>query len=302
MVHTGRVPPTAAEIREQLDRIAASRVFANADRMTTFLRFVVERALAGEGDQLKEYVVGVAVFGRSEDYDPRLDSIVRVEARRLRTKLDEYYAADGRDDAVIIRIPRGSYVPSFDRRERPAAAPALAAAEAPERRQRAWRPGLTALALVVLAAVPLGVLAWRAGFGATVGSATPIVTIGVLPFAEYSADAADERLAAELTDGITSTLARNRALGVASHTSVLPFAGVRRPLAEIAQTLNVELILEGTVKRDGDRLTIEGRLVDVAKNRKIWVQEFVGTTGEVRALAQQVATAVGRAAGQSRAR
>jgi TolB-like protein len=56
------------------------------------------------------------------------------------------------------------------------------------------------------------------------------------------------------------------------------------------------------VKRDGDRLTIEGRLVDVAKNRKIWVQEFVGTTGEVRALAQQVATAVGRAAGQSRAR
>jgi TolB-like protein len=295
------VPPTAAEIREQLDRIAASRVFANADRMTTFLRFVVERALSGEGDQLKEYVVGVAVFGRNEEYDPRLDSIVRVEARRLRTKLDEYYAADGRDDAVIIRIPRGSYVPSFEGRARPEPAPPLPAQDAPEGRQHAWRPGLTALALVVLAAVPLAVLAWRAGFGA-VGSATPIVTIGVLPFAEYSGDDADERLAAQLTDGVTSTLARNRALGVASHTSVQPFAGVRPPLTEIAQTLNVELILEGTVTRDGDRLTIEGRLVDVAKNRKIWVEAFAGTTGDIRALEQQVATAVGRAAEQSRTR
>ncbi len=90
MVHTGRVEPSADDIRLQLDRIVGSSMFANADRMTSFLRFVVERALAGEGDQLKEYVVGVAVFGRTDDYDPRLDSIVRVEARRLRTKLDEY--------------------------------------------------------------------------------------------------------------------------------------------------------------------------------------------------------------------
>ena len=71
----------------QLDRILASDVFANADRMSRFLRFVVERALAGESDQLKEYVVGIEVFGRDDRYDPRLDSIVRVEARRLRTKI-----------------------------------------------------------------------------------------------------------------------------------------------------------------------------------------------------------------------
>jgi TolB-like protein len=302
MVHTGRVAPTAAEIRAELDRIAASGVFANADRMTAFLRFVVERALAGEGDQLKEYVVGVAVFGRSEDYDPRLDSIVRVEARRLRTKLDEYYAGDGRDDAVIVRIPRGSYVPAFERREQPAAEVPVPTPQAPAHQRRPWRPGLTALALVGLAALPLGVLAWRAGFGTTVGSATPIVTIGVLPFAEYSTDAADELVAAQLTDGVTSALARNRALGVASHTSAQQFAGVRRPLPEIAHALNVELILEGTVTRDGERLTIEGRLVDVAKNRKIWVEEFVGTTSDVSALERRVATAVAEAAGRSRNR
>jgi TolB-like protein len=301
MVHTGRVEPSPAEIRAQVDRIAASAMFANADRMTGFLRFVVERALAGKSDELKEYVVGVAVFGRSEDYDPRLDSIVRVEARRLRTKLDEYYAGAGRDDAVVIGIPRGSYVPAFERRQGPAAAShPLPTPQASERQRPAWRPGLTSLAVVVLAAVPLGVLAWRAGVGTTVGRATPIVTIGVLPFAEYSTDVADELLAAQLTDGVTSALARNRALGVASHTSAQPFAGVRRPLPEIAQALGVELILEGAVTREGHRVMLEGRLVDVAKNRKIWVEEFVGTTSDVQTLEAQVAAAVGRAAEQSR--
>ena len=102
LVHTGLisrgpdVPASPDEIRLQLDRMLTSATFSSADRMSGFLRYIVERTLAGEGDQIKEYVIGVAVFGRGEEYDPRLDSIVRVEARRLRTKLDEYYAADGR--------------------------------------------------------------------------------------------------------------------------------------------------------------------------------------------------------------
>ena len=110
--------PSADEIRLQLDRLLASDGFANADRMSGFLRYIVERAIAGESDQLKEYVIGVAVFGRDEQYDPRLDSIVRVEARRLRTKLDEYYAGDGRHDPIVIGMRRGSYVPDFERAPR----------------------------------------------------------------------------------------------------------------------------------------------------------------------------------------
>ena len=63
------------EIRLQLDRLVTSGGFANADRMSGFLRYIVERAVAGESDQVKEYVIGVAVFARDEQYDPRLDSI-----------------------------------------------------------------------------------------------------------------------------------------------------------------------------------------------------------------------------------
>ena len=107
------VEPSADEIRLQLDRLLASVGFANAERMSGFLRYVVERSIAGESDQLKEYVIGVAVFGRDEQYDPRLDSIVRVEARRLRTKLDEYYAGSGRHDPIVIGMRRGAYVPDF---------------------------------------------------------------------------------------------------------------------------------------------------------------------------------------------
>lgn len=303
MVHTGRVEPSADDIRMQLDRIVGSSMFANADRMTSFLRFVVERTLAGEGDQLKEYVVGVAVFGRTDAYDPRLDSIVRVEARRLRTKLDEYYAGDGRDDAVAIRIPRGSYVPVFERREAiPVTSPIVPADTEPPIARRNWRPGLTALALVLLAALPLSLVAWRAGFGTSVGRATPIVTVGVLPFNEYSADTADELLAAQLTDGVTSELARNRALGVASYTSAQQFAGARRPLAEIAQALKVDMILEGSVTRTGDRVRVEGRLVDVASNRKIWVDEFNGSVADVKDIERRVAAAAARAAEQARSR
>jgi adenylate cyclase len=308
LVHTGLisrepdVPASPDEIRLQLDRMLASATFSSADRMSGFLRYVVERALAGEGDQIKEYVIGVAVFGRGDDYDPRLDSIVRVEARRLRTKLDEYYAADGRDDTIVIAIPRGSYSPTFEQRVPQAAAPLIETARelslaTPSR----WRPGLIAVGLALLVALPLAFLLWN-GALTSVGRATPMVTIAVLPFAEYSNDPGDELLAARLTDGVTSELARIKTLGVVSHTSALQFAGTRRPIKEIAQALNAELILEGSVHHEGDKVRIEARIVDTTIDRKLWVDDFVGTAAEPRELERRVAIAAGNAAERSRGR
>ena len=105
------MPPTGDDVRRQLDRLLASSGFANAGRMSRFLRFVVEQSLAGEGERLKEYVIGVEVFDRDANYDPRVDSIVRVEAARLRTKLTEYYAGEGREDAIVLTLPKGGYAP-----------------------------------------------------------------------------------------------------------------------------------------------------------------------------------------------
>jgi TolB-like protein/Flp pilus assembly protein TadD len=100
-------------VRAELDRILHSPGFAHSDRMARFLRCVVERALAGRGDELKEYLLGVEVFDRKPDYDPRVDPIVRVEARRLRSKLEAYYEHNGKDSEVQIELPKGAYVPAF---------------------------------------------------------------------------------------------------------------------------------------------------------------------------------------------
>src|SRR5690349_5574872 len=117
LVHTESVIVPPEQVSAQLERILASPGFAGADRASRFLRFVVERTIAGEGDQLKEYVIGRAVFDRGDDYDPRIDSIVRVEAGRLRSKVEEYYTGPGRGDSVLIQLRKGSYAPAFEPRE-----------------------------------------------------------------------------------------------------------------------------------------------------------------------------------------
>jgi hypothetical protein len=105
------VPDT--EVRQQLHKILESDMFRRSAQMERFLTIVVERSFLGHPEDLKEYALGRDVFHRGEDYDPRADSIVRVEAQRLRRKLREYYESQGREDRVIIDLPAGSYVPSF---------------------------------------------------------------------------------------------------------------------------------------------------------------------------------------------
>ena len=104
-------------IHEALDKIVKSPAFAQSTRLTRFLRFVVEHSVENKPDQLKEYSIGLSVFDRNEGYDPRTDPIVRVEAGRLRTKLREYYSAEGKDDPVVIQLPKGSYVPAISLRD-----------------------------------------------------------------------------------------------------------------------------------------------------------------------------------------
>lgn len=106
-------PPGHEEVRAPIEKILASRIFSRSGRLNRFLRFTVEQALGGNADQLKEQLIGVEVFDRKPDYDPRIDPIVRVEARRLRAKLKAYYTSTGRGDCVAITYPKGGYVPVF---------------------------------------------------------------------------------------------------------------------------------------------------------------------------------------------
>ena len=286
--------PSADEIRAELGRVLASDGFANAERMSKFLGYVVERSLAGEGEQIKEYAIGIDVFGRDASYDPRLDSIVRVEARRLRSKVEEYYAGPGRANDVIIQLRRGSYVPAFERRSNAVTvthdeSPALVESNRP-------RQSRLGLALLVAGLTIVALAAWGSGRWSGRPPVEPAMSIAVLPFIQYSTGTEDQLLAARLTDGVTSELAKMGTLRVVSHTSVLQFAGTRTPLLEIAKTLNANLLLEGTVERTGHDIRVAARLVSGTSNYKLWVENVSGTTDDPRDLERRIATQISSAA------
>jgi Tol biopolymer transport system component len=106
----------SSAIRRELEKISASPVFANSPRMTRFLDFVVRETLAGNGGRIKEYVIAIEVFDKKSDFDPQADSTVRTEASKLRSRLNRYYEGEGQKDAVLISIPKGTYVPVFEHR------------------------------------------------------------------------------------------------------------------------------------------------------------------------------------------
>src|SRR5262245_35680395 len=108
-----------SEIDGQVARIATSRTLSSSSSLVRLLQFIVAETQAGRANELKEYTLGTEVFGRGSQFDPRVDTIVRVQARRLRAKLTEYYETEGKDDPVVIRLERGSYVPQFEAARRP---------------------------------------------------------------------------------------------------------------------------------------------------------------------------------------
>src|SRR5262245_10955570 len=108
------LPLSKENVLAHLEFLLADRRFASAERNAKFLRYVVERTLGGRASEIKETVIASEVYGRSPAYDPKVDSIVRVEATRLRQKLRNYYENEGRRAEIRIHMPAGTYVPRFE--------------------------------------------------------------------------------------------------------------------------------------------------------------------------------------------
>jgi Tol biopolymer transport system component len=113
---SGRDIVSSDELDRELERLLASRTFAKSRRLQDLLRYTVQRIKTGSAGTIKEYLIAVEVFDRKPSFDPRFDSIVRVQASRLREKLEAYYATEGRTDDILIAIPKGAYIPTVHRR------------------------------------------------------------------------------------------------------------------------------------------------------------------------------------------
>jgi adenylate cyclase len=298
--------PAPADVRGQLERILASPQLAHAPALGALLRYVVERTLQGEADRLKEFTLGLEVFERGAGFDPRVDTIVRVQGRRLRAKLDEYYRGPGRSDPVRIDLPKGHYVPAFSTQARvdmpatgagtvdaslaPPARTSATGRAAPRPGARPWLLAALALALALLVAVQWWPPAADAP-GAEVRAARPH-TIAVLPFVDMSPDRELEYLADGLAEELIHILAQSPSLQVTARTSAFTFKGGRADIPTIADALGVQYVIEGSVRKHDDRLRITVQLIDSASNAHMWSNIYESARAQAFEVQTDIAKAV----------
>jgi TolB-like protein len=248
-------PVEIEQIQQQLSCILESSIFAHSNRQTRFLRYIVQATLTGGADRLNQRIIGIEVFDRPDSFDPVVDSIVRVEAGRLRCKLREYYYELGKNDRVFIELPRGSYavrirhVPIDGGRRRKA----HVSAGAPD--------------AMAVAGMPQ--------------SLQGVPPIAVLPFHSISGDRDQEFFADGITDDLITDLARISGLSVVSRQSVFAYKGSVAKAQRISEELGVGLMLEGSIRRDGNRVRINVQLIDGSSGKHIWAKRYDRTMGDI---------------------
>lgn len=272
----------APVVHSQLERILASQALAGSDQLKRLLRLVVERTLNGQSDLLKEYNLGLEAFQRPPDYDPKTDPIVRVQARRLRSKLGEYYASEGASDVLIIQIPKGAYVPVFQ--PRAAHAPPVGSDE--QTRKRTW----LALAATILVLIAFG-LAWRGRRGIAVSHDLDR-SVAVLPLQNFTGDVAKAHISDQVTEVLTTELANKGQLRVLSRTTASKYRHTESSLPEIAQALGVRWVVEGGVGMGGHRAYVKLRAVDASTDRKVWADVFDCDSREIVAVSTRAAGSI----------
>ena len=275
--------PSNGTVQAQLARVLASPIFASAERSRKFLEFVVRETLAGRAEDIKESLVAVVVFRKEASFDPRADSIVRVEARNLRSRLREYYATEGREDPVLIEVPKGSYVPQFQR-----LTPAAGGPPPSSPRSRVWWLLAAALAVAVALAVHWGIRRMRPA---------RINSIAVLPFLNLGEGSENSYICDGLVDDLTAYLARNPALRVAARTSAFQFRGRAEDVRRIGQQLGVGAVIEGSVTRRQGTVKVTVQMIDTANGYHLWSETYHRPDSQMFALTEEVSRSAMKALG-----
>jgi len=261
--------------RRQLERVLASAGFSRNERLARFLRFVVEQHLESRDSEIKESVIAIEVFGRRPDHDPKQDSIVRTEAARLRARLSEYYVGEGKNDALVIELPKGRYAPVFCHA---AVEPKLVP------RRPVTRRRVLVLGGVAAATAASGLTAWKLW-----PSGSGIRSLAVLPFENPAKDDDAEFLCNGLTDSLIRQITALPALtvkrgGVFKGKNVDPQAAGRQ--------LGVDAIVSGTVARRSGQLHITAELVDVRTGAVLWSGKYDRDEADLLPIQDEIASAI----------
>jgi len=308
------------DVLAELARILVSEEFKATPRRRKMLQYLVEEMLAGRSSAIKGYSIGLAVFGRDEDFDPQADPVVRLEARRLRRDLDGYYVSAGRDNPLRISIPKGHYIPeveAFSPDVEPpgstiettkAPAGALSAAVTPSHRARraaakwggkglGWMAAAVLLGVVSLIALDRISIRDRQ-LEANEAAMARGPALMVLPFEVRGNRPEASVLAIGIADETTIDLNRFPDLRI-----FLPPAGQGAAGSDPVETgkqLGIGYLLEGSVAVEGADVKIGARLVDVFSGQIIWSEQFDRTLAaeEVMAVQSEIAAAIASVLGQ----
>ncbi|MHB2168946.1 hypothetical protein [Alsobacter sp. R-9] len=302
---------TEIAIRSQLGRVLASPDFGRSERLSKFLRFIVEETLAGRADRLKAYTIALAVFDRPASFDPQADPLVRIEATRLRRALEHYYLTEGTSDPLIIAVPKGAYVPHIaPRQNEPDEAPLPlkpqpqavggGPADVSSHGFRPVRAGIPALiALAGLAVMLVGGVILRAGWanGADV-AAQQSPALAVLTFRSANSDEFGQKIADGLDEYLIDELAKLGEVRVLGRSTSQLVHQLRETGAG-AESLNVRYLLEGSVMTEEGRATVGVRLVAFDQRSVVWSARIpLALPQDVGTAQEQVATAVARVLAQ----
>jgi TolB-like protein/tetratricopeptide (TPR) repeat protein len=284
-------------VREELDRILTSAGFRQSESLQRMLRFVVEATLEGRQHQLKERTIGTDVFGRGDDFDPRLDAIVRVQARKLRGKLSEYYQADGHANQLRIEVAKGSYVPSFIQAAIEMPAAGLPDDPAPEPALPTTTFPWKAVAAILLLCAAVAVAVWRIPHRPVQGPTAPVASplppsIAVLPFLNVSGDPKNDYLSDGLSEELLNALTRVEGLKVVARSSSFQFRTPGIDVRQIGAALQVRDVLEGSVRGSAGQVRVTARLIDAATGYQVWSETYDRPSSDVLKLEDDLARAI----------
>ncbi|KKB07258.1 tetratricopeptide repeat protein [Devosia chinhatensis] len=266
--------PSEGEIRAALQRLLAWPDMARSGQLARFLSYIVERRLNGDAQAIKAYSIAVDVFGRSTDFDPQTDPIVRVQARRLRALLSQYYREAGAGEEVRITLPTGRYVPDFLRADgagAAATAPApVAAPVMPPKRAGLGRSWILLAALTVLATlVALSSSIWWTGQGEQRIGSQPNALVErprllITEFQSLTGDFGDLGMVASLAVEMVGDLGQ--------------FGTIAVDYGGAAQADMADYVLSGIVRREAGGLQFSAILTEVWSGGVVW-NRTIGLSG-----------------------
>jgi TolB-like protein len=274
-------------ILSQLDKVLSSESLQVSERSSNLLRFLVDQTVNGQSARLKEYTVGTEALGKGEAFDPRTDTIVRAEISRLRSRLERYYAIEGRADPLVITLPKGGYIPQFHVQSNSADG---VVSQGKKPRSAAERFTWFALGIGVAACLSV-LIAWASWRSPQPGP----LSIAVLPFANISEDPGQLYFSDGITEEITSVLAQVPDLRVIARSSAFQFKGQNQDVRAVGRSIGASHLVEGSVRQAGNRVRITAQLVRAGDGVQLWSENYDRELTDIFVIQEEIAEAITRA-------